>query len=679
MGAPSSKNRGGPATPVMAPYRSAVHSTAGYAETLLQETGFERAVTLELRRDDPLRDGVRSTRPEDARYAVHDLLGEGGMGEVRSCTDLHIGREVAMKAMRPTQLARPDLRARFLREARIQGQLEHPAIVPVYDLAFAEEGALYFTMRRVRGLTLELLVERLRDGEPRAAAEYPLRKLLSAFSRVCLAIHFAHTKGVIHRDLKPANVMLGDFGEVYVLDWGVAKLLASDAPPISQEAADLAISKLDFTDVASAKTASGAIIGTPGNMEPEQILGQSGEVNAQTDVFALGAILFELLTRESLFGTGETPDILARTLRGEGRSASARRPDLAIPEAIDAVCMRATSPYPEKRYESARAFSEAIEDFLSGDLDLERRQALARAHSISARELAGRALAPEGTPEDRQGALREVGRSLALDPDDPEALALLVRLVTAPPSALPGEVVDEVSTLEGRRADRASRRGSLLFALGALFFVFPTALLMGVRNPTSVALNVVLWGLAPAALFLGRRLPMWIAPLITYAAVASTALIFGPFISVPAIAAVVTVAFVLSGRRSHRLLASGLAVLSLGMPLALELAGVLPRTFSLEKDRFVILLNAVEVPSLTAVLLLAASHVATVLFVANYVAESKDALDRAEIQNRLQAWQLRQLVPTEAQGALKSHGRAPPSERGPAPRRGGGCVSDLAR
>ncbi len=673
MAAPSSKNREGPPTPVLAPYRSAVtHHASGYSQptsspqTLIQESRFERAVTLELRRDvDPL-ESARAARADESRYAMHDLLGEGGMGEVRSCTDSHIGREVAMKAMRPAQLTRPDLRARFLREARIQGQLEHPAIVPVYDLAFAEEGALYFTMRRVRGVTLELLVERLREGDARTVAEFPLRKLLSAFSRVCLAIHFAHTKGVIHRDLKPANVMLGDFGEVYVLDWGVAKLLAKDSAPLSHGSAqpNLEISQLDFTDVASAKTASGAIIGTPGYMAPEQILGQSGEVNAQTDVFALGAILFELLTTESLFGTGETPDILSRTLRGEGRSASARRPDRLIPEALDAVCMRATSPYPERRYASAREFSEEIEAFLSGDLDLERRQALARSHALSAREEAARALGPEGTPEQRQSALREVGRSLALDPEDPEALALLVRLVTAPPTSLPAEVAEEVRELDHRRSDRASRRGSLLFALGALFFVFPTALLMGVRNPSYVALNVILWGLAPAALFLGRRVPGWVGPVMAYAAVGSTSLIFGPFISVPAIAAVVTVAFVLSGRPAYRLFASGLALLTMGLPLALELLHVLPPTFKLEHDRFVILLNAVEMPSLTGVLLLAASHMATVLFVAYYVAGSKDALDRAEVQNRLQAWQLRQLVPPEAQGALKSHGRTPQSQRG---------------
>lgn len=672
MGAPSSKDRGqGVPTPVIAPYRSeSTNFATGYSpQTLIQETAFERAVTLSPSQGepDPL-EQPRGVRPEESRYHVHDLLGEGGMGEVRSCTDLHIGREVAMKAMRPAQLARADLRTRFLREARIQGQLEHPAIVPVYDLGFAEEGALYFTMRRVRGETLETIVERLRVGDPKAQAEFTPRKLLSAFSRVCLAVHFAHTKGVVHRDLKPANVMLGDFGEVYVLDWGVAKLLAKDSPPLSQTP-NFEISQLDFTEVAAAKTASGAIIGTPGYMAPEQILGQSGEVNAQTDVFALGAILFEVLTTEPLFGGGETPEVLARTLKGENRSAMARRPDRMVPEVLDAIVQRATSPYPEKRYTSVRQMSEEIEAYLSGDLDLERRQTLARAHSLAAREAAGRALGPQGTEADRQAALREVGRSLALDPEDPEALALLVRLVTAPPKELPKDVAEEVDEFEARRADRSGRRGALLFAIAAAVLVLPTAFLMGIRNPAYVAANVMLWGLAPAVLFLGRRVPAWMGPVFSYAAVASSSLIFGPFVSVPALAAVVTVAFVLTGRSSIRAFSAVLGMLTVSLPVVLELLHVLPRSFVFEEDRLIVLSRAVAFPSMVGMVVLTATHVITVASVAYYVAGNKGALENAEVQNRLQAWQLRQLVPKEAQGALKTHGRTPQSERLPLPPR----------
>ncbi len=655
----------------MPPYRNEVTNFAsGYAShTPMPETALERAVTLSPSSpgsgDGEVSDLPRATRPED-RYALHDLLGEGGMGEVRSCTDMHIGREVALKAMRPAQLARADLRTRFLREARIQGQLEHPAIVPVYDLGFAEEGALYFTMRRVRGETLEGLIQKLRDGDPKALAEYPQRKLLSAFSRVCLAVHFAHTKGVVHRDLKPANIMLGDFGEVYVLDWGVAKLLAKDTAPLSQ-GPNLEISRLDFTEVAAAKTASGAIIGTPGYMAPEQILGQSGEVNAQTDVFALGAMLFEVLTHDAMFANGETPDILSRTLKGEGRSAIGRAPDKLLPEVLDAVCLRATSPYPEKRYTSARQISEEIEAYLSGDLEAERRQSLARKHALSAREAAGRALSPTGTIDDRQAALREVGRSLALDPDDPEALALLVRLVTAPPNEMPPDVVEEMATFENRRGETSAKRGALLFALAATIFVLPSAFFMGVRNPTYVAVNVILWGLAPIVVYFGRKLPSGVSPTIAFCAVASSALIYGPFLSVPAMASIVTVAFVMTGRRSIRILSVLLAIGSLVLPIVLERVGVLPPSFAFEGDRLVILARAVTLPALAGTILLTLSHVATVIFVAYYVAGSKDTLDKVEVQNRLQAWQLRQLVPKEAQGALKTHGRTPHSQRLPPP------------
>lgn len=656
-------------TPVMPAYRSdATRNANMYSpQSLVQESELERAVTLTPSvagvpsGDTEASDLPRVTRTEE-RYAMHDLLGEGGMGEVRACTDMHIGREVAMKAMRPAQFARADLRTRFLREARIQGQLEHPAVVPVYDLGFHDEGALYFTMRRVRGETLEGLIERLRSGDAKARQDFPQRKLLSAFSRVCLAVHFAHTKGVVHRDLKPANIMFGDFGEVYVLDWGVAKVLSKDAAPLSQ-GPNLEISHLDFTEVAAAKTASGAIIGTPGYMAPEQILGQSGEVNPQTDVFALGAMLFEVLTHEPMFAYGEPQDVLSRTLKGEGRSAAARFPDKLVPEVLDAVCQRATSPFPEKRYTTARQISEEIEAYLSGDLEVERRQVLARKHALSAREAAGRAFLPTGTIDDRQAALREVGRSLALDPDDPETLALLVRLVTAPPNEMPADVEDEMRTFERRRGERGARRGAALLALGAAIAVLPTPFVMGVRSPALVAANTVLWGMAPLILYAGRRLPQWLGAVVAYAAVASSALVYGPFIAVPAFAAGVTVAFVLAGRKPVRALSVGLAVVSVVLPLVLELLHVLPPSFVFEGDRMVILARAVSFPAIAGTIILTATHVATLLFIAYYVAESRSTLDKVELQNALQAWQLRQLVPKEAQGALKTHGRTPHSER----------------
>jgi serine/threonine-protein kinase len=159
---------------------------------------------------------ARAIRFEE-RYEHRALLGEGGMGAVDLFQDRAIGREVAIKRIRP-EASSPGALARFVREARVQGQLEHPAIVPVHDLAENSEGTAFFTMKRVRGASLDDILDALATDAPDARARYGRRKLLTAFATVCLAVDFAHSRGVLHRDLKPANVMLGDFGEVYVLD-----------------------------------------------------------------------------------------------------------------------------------------------------------------------------------------------------------------------------------------------------------------------------------------------------------------------------------------------------------------------------------------------------------------------------------------------------------------------------
>jgi serine/threonine-protein kinase len=140
------------------------------------------------------------------------------MGAVDLIWDRRLGRAVALKTMHPGRAARAELVARFEREARIQGQLEHPGVVPVYELGLRADGSVFFTMKRVRGLTLETVISGLAQGAPEVERDYGLRRLLAAFVTVCLTIEFVHRRGVLHRDLKPANVILGDFGEVHVID-----------------------------------------------------------------------------------------------------------------------------------------------------------------------------------------------------------------------------------------------------------------------------------------------------------------------------------------------------------------------------------------------------------------------------------------------------------------------------
>ncbi|OGQ21216.1 MAG: hypothetical protein A2138_08000 [Deltaproteobacteria bacterium RBG_16_71_12] len=270
----------------------------------------------------PAVDPAGASDVDEVRYQLGTLLGRGGMGEVRLCHDRRIGRDVAVKLMlsRATDTA---VRARFLREARVQGQLEHPAIVPVHDLEVFPDGSAYFAIKRVRGRTLADILGALRRGDDETARAFPQRKLLAAFNAVCLAVDFAHEKRVMHRDIKPANIMLGDFGEVYLLDWGLAKLLEHD----DEEPAGAVVAPAGAADA----TIAGSMLGTPGYMAPEQIDASIAPIGPATDVYALGAVLFEIL---SLQRHVEAKAALTHPDTEAGRSAALRELGRAV--AIDA-------------------------------------------------------------------------------------------------------------------------------------------------------------------------------------------------------------------------------------------------------------------------------------------------------------------------------------------------------
>src|SRR5215475_9494388 len=251
-------------------------------------TGDDRTANDEFttlrRADDDGRLVMVPSRPESTeRYEIGQAIGRGGMGEVLAARDVLIGREVAIKRLR-SELPEHAMN-RFVREACIQGRLDHPAIVPVHDLGIDRDGVPFFVMKKLSGTTLARIIA---NPDP---ARHSRQRLLRAFVELCLAVEFVHTRGFLHRDLKPDNIVLGEFGEVYLLDWGVAKAIGADEPLPSE------------TIGAPLATRDGAVVGTAGYMAPEQVRAER-DLDARADVYALGCVLFEILAGERLHPAG---------------------------------------------------------------------------------------------------------------------------------------------------------------------------------------------------------------------------------------------------------------------------------------------------------------------------------------------------------------------------------------
>jgi serine/threonine-protein kinase len=580
-------------------------------------------------------------RPED-RYDAGPTIGEGGMGEVRLSRDRMFGRDVAMKVLRSAHAGRDELRMRFVREAKVQAQLEHPAIVPVYDFAEDREGRAFFTMKRVNGITLADVVARLAAGDDEAAREWRRHKLLAAFVRVCLAIDFAHRRGVVHRDLKPANVMLGEWGEVYVLDWGLAKVRDLSAPVESQRGGATS----EASSSGSHETAAGAVLGTPAYMAPEQIRGEP--IDARTDVYALGAILFEILTLTPLHGEGSAAGMMHRALAGADARPSARAPGSDVAPELEAICVRACAKRAADRFESARELGDLVEAYLSGDRDVELRREVAKTHLSRAQEAASRAFVPGASLDERTEALREVGRALALAPDDKEARALLVRMLTEPPREAPAAV--EEAVLDSARESQREALKLGFFAFMSWIAFVPVQLASGVRSFTLLAAPTVLWTFAALFSYASHkwdRHDRWrtfnVIPIGL--AIAATSVYFGPLLMIPLICAVLVMAVTMTTRKARR--AFVFAGLTLGalVPLVLVVLDLHPVKHVFDGGTSLTIVAAAHGFPRTATLVgLGGSEILLLGVAARFAASYRDALTRAEIQVQLQMWQLRQLV-----------------------------------
>ena len=300
------------------------------------------------------------------RYRRTFLHASGGIGRVWLAHDSDLGRDVALKEIHPEQADDPTLRARFLQEARITGQLEHPGVVPVYELNWgAKNQQPFYTMRFVKGRTLSEAALAYHAKRSAGQAEaLDLLKLLNAFVAVCNTVAYAHSRGVIHRDLKGQNVIVGDFGEVVVLDWGLAKLVGRP-----EGEAPAAAVVLDDVGADSGHTVQGQALGTPAYMAPEQSAGRLDRIDRRTDVYGLGAILYEILTGGPPFTGKSTGEVLRKVREEEPMSPRQLWPE--VPPALEALCLRALAKRTEDRPASAAELAQEVQ----GWQESERRKA----------------------------------------------------------------------------------------------------------------------------------------------------------------------------------------------------------------------------------------------------------------------------------------------------------------
>ena len=549
------------------------------------------------------------------RYRVVGELGRGGMGEVLEAHDDQLGRDVAIKRLRAVAPS-PRSVERFLREAKIQGRLDHPAIPPVHELGHDETGRPFFAMKKLAGTTLAKLIA---DG-----AERP--RLLRAFVDVCLAIEFAHTRGIIHRDLKPTNVMLGDFGEVYVLDWGVAKIVGErddgeDAP--------------STFDRAQHPTEAGTAIGTAGYMAPEQVRGLE-DIDGRVDVYSLGCILFEILSGKSLHPGGEAG--LVSALAG----VDARPSRLAdIPPELDVLCVRATADRLD-RFATARELGEHVQRYLDGDRDLATRRELAHEHYQRA------VVAFTAQTEDtRRAAMREAGRALALDPKLAGAAELVTRLMLEPPREVPAEVVSSIAA-EDLQTIRANARTAMYVYFGYLAFVPAIAAGAGLGMVAAlgalIVLNMTLLGLHGHTRVTPRPLRLVLA---NAALVFFIAMMFSPLLVAPGVAAVTGMLLVFSPTYRRFTQAAGvIVVMSAAVvgPWIAERAGWIARTTVNGEAGIAIVAPGLHVHAFFQNFMLVGVALALIVIASLMGWAVRQSERRVRQALHLQAWQLRQLV-----------------------------------
>lgn len=297
-------------------------------------------------------------RTRDMRYTDFKTIDRGGVCLIQSCKDNYLGRIVCHKSLRKEFVKSKEETVRFLREARVTAMLQHPNTIPVYDISRDSEGHYFFTMKLLHGHTLHGIFEKLKSNDDEIGKEFKLNRLLGAFIQVANALDYAHEHGVIHRDIKPMNIALGAYGEVHLIDWGLAKVWHKDRSITETERKETPLSPgANFR-----LTHSGQLKATPLYMSPEQV---SDELNldARSDIYSMGTVLYEILTLEPMIEGTTITELMDNINKGNFVPPSKRAPDRNIPHQLEEICMKCVQVDPAKRYRKVSDFIDDIREF----------------------------------------------------------------------------------------------------------------------------------------------------------------------------------------------------------------------------------------------------------------------------------------------------------------------------
>ena len=302
---------------------------------------------------------------QSEKYLMKGKIAQGGMGAIYEALDRDLKRTTVLKVMLPEIMQNRQMFISFIDEARITGQLEHPNIIPVHDLGVLEDKKLFFSMKRIEGVGLNTILSRVRDGEEESSAKYTIYSLLTLFRKVCDAVAYAHSRDFIHRDIKPENIMVGDYGEVLLVDWGLARHLGEpESTPDSVDESEG--DPLSETVSGRTETQHGLIKGTPAFMSPEQAKGSSGEIDKRSDIFLLGSTLYSIATLTLPYQGSDIYEIIENAEEGNIQPPHERAPQREFPIELSRIIMKAMAFERDDRYQSVEDMIEDIDDLMEG-------------------------------------------------------------------------------------------------------------------------------------------------------------------------------------------------------------------------------------------------------------------------------------------------------------------------